>query len=191
MSVWARADLQSISGVPGCPESHSRPVDPRTGLPVHLWELTCPEHERFICGDGKPKVMIWEPQEGGGFRQRWVSPMDPNWARSADEIPMTSDQLRAETRRNSLTRRAEQAALAEGITNTRLALEYRPAVREVLRARALAGRGAVKMATCHSCHADYLVGAQYCPQCAVRVSVPEPDGVPVFVVDVPQAHQEA
>jgi len=62
------------------------------------------------------------PQEGGGFRQRWASPMDPNWARSAQDIPMTPDQLRAETRRNSLTRRAEQAALADGITNTRLAL---------------------------------------------------------------------
>jgi hypothetical protein len=135
--------------------------------------------------------MIWEREEGGGFRQRWVSPMDPCWARSIDELPMTPDQVRAETRRNSLTRRAEQAALAEGIQNTRLALEYRPAAKEILRARALAGRGAVKMATCHSCHADYLIGAQYCPQCAVRVAVPEPADVPVFVVDVPQVPQEA
>ena len=191
VSVWARADLQSISGVPGCPESHSRPVDPRTGLPVHLWELTCPAHEARICGQGKQKVMLWERDGNGGFSQRWVAPMEPAWARSADEIPLTPDQLRAETKRNSLTRRAEQAALAEGITNTRLALEYRPAAKEILRARALGGRGAVKMATCHSCHSDYLVGAVYCPQCAVRVSVPEAADVPVFVVDVPQVSQDA
>ncbi len=135
--------------------------------------------------------MEWEPDGRGGFTQRYVSPMEPTWSRSIDELPMTPDQLRAETRRNGLTRRAEQAALAEGITNTRLALEYRPAAREILRARALAGRGAVKMATCHSCHSDYLAGAVYCPQCAVRVSVPEAAEVPVFVVDVPQVRQEA
>ena len=104
---------------------------------------------------------------------------------------MTPDAERAEARRNGLTRRAEQSALAEGIQNTRLALEYRPAAKEILRARALAGRGAVKMATCHSCHSDYLVGAQYCPQCAVRVGVPEAAGVSEFVVDLPQVPQEA
>lgn len=183
--------MQVISGVPGCDQSHSRPVDPRTGLPVHIWELTCPAHEAWICGDGKPKVMTWERDENGGFRQRWVAPIEPTWARSAEDIPMTPDQIRAETRRNSLTRRAEAAALAEGIQNTRLALEYRPAAKEILRARALAGRGAVKMATCHSCHSDYSVGAVYCPQCAMRVGVPEAADVPVFVVDVPQVPQEA
>lgn len=191
MGVFARTDVQSISGVPGCDESHYRPVDQRTGLPVHIWELTCPAHEAWIRGDGKPKVMNWDPDGNGGYRQRWVAPIEPTWATSVEDIPMTSDQLRAETRRNGLTRRAEQAALAEGIQNTRLALEYRPAAKEILRARALAGRGAVKMATCHSCHADYLVGAQYCPQCAVRVSVPEPVPVTEFVVDLPQVRQEA
>lgn len=191
MSVFARVDVQFISSVAGCDQSHSRPVDPRTGLPVHIWELTCPAHEAWICGAGKPKVMQWEPDGQGGFRQRWVSQMQPTWARSVDEIPMTPDAERAEARRNGLTRRAEQSALAEGIQNTRLALEYRPAAKEILRARALAGRGAVKMATCHSCHSDYLVGAQYCPQCAVRVGVPEAAGVSEFVVDLPQVPQEA
>ncbi len=191
MGVFARSDVQTISSVPGCDQSHSRPVDSRTGLPVHIWELTCPAHERWICGEGRPKVMQWEPDGKGGFVHRYVSPIEPTWARSIDELPMTPDQLRAETRRSSLTRRAEQAALAEGITNTRLALEYRPAAREILRARALAGRGAVKMGTCHSCHADYLAGAVYCPQCAVRVSVPEAADVREFVVDLPQVHQEA
>jgi hypothetical protein len=156
-----------------------------------LWELSCAAHEAWICGHGRPKVMTWEPQEGGGFLQRWVSPMEPAWARSAADIPMTPDQVRAEARRNGLTRRAEAAALAEGIQNTRLALEYRPAAKEILRARALAGRGAVKMGTCPGCRADYLVGAIYCPQCATRVSAPEAAEVPEFVVDLPQVSQEA
>jgi hypothetical protein len=160
-----------------------------------VWELTCPAHEAWICGAGKPKVMLWERDGNGGFQQRWVVPMDPTWARSLDELPMTPDQIRAEGRRNSLTRRAEQAALAEGIQNTRLALEYRPAAAELLKARALAGRGAVQTASCPSCHSDYLVGAQFCPQCAVRVGAPAPAAtgtdVVAFSAELHQAPQDA
>jgi hypothetical protein len=63
--------------------------------------------------------MTWEANGQGGFRQEWVSPMEPCWARTPDAIPLTPDQIRGENRRNSLTRRAEQAMLAEGIQNTR------------------------------------------------------------------------
>jgi hypothetical protein len=177
VAVYARADFQGVSAIKDCDQEHRRPLDPRTGQPVPIWELNCPAHEAWICGDGKPKILRFEKNEDGGFRQERVSQMEPGWSRTIEGIELTPDQVRAEGRRNSLTRRAEQALLAEGMQNTRLALEHRPTARELLRSRALAGRGAVKMATCHACQADYLIGAQYCPQCAVRVSVLPQAGV--------------
>jgi hypothetical protein len=155
--------------VPGCDQSHSRPVDRRTGLPVPIWELTCPGHEAWICGDGKQKILLFEPDGKGGFTQHRVSPIQDGWSRTVEGIPLTPDQIRAETSRNALTRRAEMAMLQEGIQATRLALENRPTARELLKARALAGRGAIQMAICGSCQHSYMVGAVYCPQCAVRV----------------------
>jgi hypothetical protein len=170
VGVFARADFQAISPVEGCSEEHRRRVDPRTGLPVPIWELVCPVHEAWISGEHKQKVLVYEPDGHGGFTHHRVSPIADGWSRSVDGIPLTPDQLRAEVSRNALTRRAEMAMLQEGIQNTRLALEHRPTAKELLKARALAGRGAIQMAVCHSCRATYLVGAVYCPQCAVRVS---------------------
>ena len=144
-----------------------------------VWELECPVHEAWICGEGKQPVLLFEPNGHGGFTQRRVQPMADGWARTPDQIPLTPDQIRAETARTSLTRRAEQAMLAEGIRNTRLALEYRPATRELLKARAQASRGTIQQGICHSCQGTYNIGAIYCGWCAVRVgTIPAdvPDG---------------
>ncbi len=162
VSVYARSDLQAIGGVPGCDELHSRPIDPRTGLPVPIWELTCPAHEAWICGEGKPKVMLWERDANGGFQQRWVSPMEPTWSRTIEDLPLTPVQLQQPDppcRAGRAGRRHPEHPPGPGVP---------PGSPGAAEARALAGRGAVKMATCHACHSDYLVGAQYCPQCAVR-----------------------
>ena len=43
-----KADVQAISAVPGCDQQHTRPRDTRNGLPVPIWELTCPVHEAWI-----------------------------------------------------------------------------------------------------------------------------------------------
>jgi hypothetical protein len=170
VAVFARADFQAISGVPGCDEVHHRPPDPRTGLPVPIWELSCPGHEAWICGDDKQKILVFEPNGKGGFTQHRMSPMQDGWSKTVEGIPLTPDQLRAETSRNALTRRAEMAMLQEGIQNTRLALECRPTARELLKARALAARGTIQQAVCHSCQGTHDIGVIYCPWCAVRVS---------------------
>jgi hypothetical protein len=142
---------------------------------VAIWELSCPAHEAVICGDGRQKVINWEPDGNGGFRQIKQAPMDSCWARSIADIPLTPDQIRAEVKRNALTRRAEMAMLQEGIQNTRLALEHRPTARELLKARALAGRGTIQQAVCRSCQGTHDIGAIYCPWCACRVSAAPAD----------------
>jgi hypothetical protein len=114
--AYARADIQGISGIKGCDQEHRRPEDPRTGRPVPIWGLECPAHEAWIFGDGRSKILVWE-KEGSGFRQQRVSPVQNGWSRTIDGIPLTPDQARAETRRNSLTRRAEQAALQQGMSS--------------------------------------------------------------------------
>jgi hypothetical protein len=159
--------VQAISSVPGCDEQHARPRDPRTGLPVPVWQLDCAPHEAWLCGDGRPKVLVWEADGNGGFRQQRVSAMDSCWSRTIEGIPMTPDQARAETRRNSLTRRAEQAALQDGLAAMAQAYDYAPVTRELLRARQFAGKAT---AQCHSCYAEFIAGAAFCPDCGVRVA---------------------
>jgi hypothetical protein len=143
VGVFAKADLQAISGVPGCDQVHHRPRDPRTGFPVPIWELICTAHEAWICGEGRQKVINWEPDGNGGFRQVKLTPMAAERARSIADIPMTPDQIRAETRRNSLTRRAEQAALQQGMAAMAAAYDHQPATSELLRARQFAGKQTV------------------------------------------------
>jgi len=166
VSVFARADLQSISAVPGCDQQHFRPRDARTGLPLPIWELTCPAHEAWICGDGRPKVINWESNGQGGYTPHKVSPMNDCWARTIEGIPLTPDQARAEQSRNGLTRRAEQAAMQQGLASMAAAYDHQPATKELLRARQFTGK---QTTACHSCYAEFVATAMFCPDCGVRV----------------------
>ncbi len=158
--------MQSISGVPGCDQQHTRPINARTGLPLPIWELTCAAHEAWICGDGRPKVINWESNGNGGYTPHKVSQMNDCWARTIEGIPMTPDQTRAEVSRNGLTRRAEQSALQQGLAAMALAYDHQPATKELLQARQFAGKAT---GTCHSCYAEFVAGAAFCPDCGVRV----------------------
>jgi hypothetical protein len=172
--AYARADIQGISGVKDCDQEHRRPEDPRTGRPVPIWGLECAAHEAWIFGDDRPKILIWV-KEGSGFRQQRVNPVQDGWSRTIDGIPLTPDQARAEDRRNSLTRRAEQAALQQGIASMAAAYDHQPVTRELLRARQFAGK---QTAACHSCYAEFVAGAAFCPDCGVRVAgVPAPAAI--------------
>lgn len=107
------------------------------------------------------------PNGSGGFRQHRVTQMDPMFSRTIEGIPLTPDQAAADARRTSLTRRAEQSALAEGLAAMALAYDRQPVTRELLQARAFAGK---QTAACPSCYAEFLAGAQFCPECGVRVA---------------------
>lgn len=108
-----------------------------------------------------------EPDGNGGFHQRRISQMDPACARTIGDIPLTPDQARAETRRNSLTRRAEQAAVAQGLASMAVAYDHQPVTREPQRARQFAGK---QTTACPSCYAEFVAGAAFCPECGVRVA---------------------
>ncbi len=167
MALFARADLQSISAVPGCDQQHSRPRDSRTGALVPIWELTCPAHEAWISGADRAKVMTWEPIGDGGYRQVKVpQPRSSEWSPTIEGIPLTPDQMRAESRRNGLTRRAEQSALQQGLAAMSAAYDRQPATKELLRARQFAGKATT---ACHACYAEFVAGAAFCPDCGVRV----------------------
>ncbi len=112
--------------------------------------------------------MQWEPTGDGGHRQVKVAqPRSSEWSATIEGIPLTPDQMRAEARRNGLTRRAEQSALQQGLAAMALAYDHQPATKELLRARQFAGKQA---ATCHSCYAEFVAGAAFCPDCGVRVA---------------------
>jgi hypothetical protein len=108
----------------------------------------------------------WEPDGNGGYTQQKVSPMDSCWARTVEAIPLTPDQMRAESQRNGLTRRAEQLALQRGIAAMSAAFDHQPATKELLQARQFAGK---ETASCYSCYAQFAAGAAFCPDCGVRV----------------------
>ena len=93
-------------------------------------------------------------------------PRSTEWSATIEGIPLTPDQARAESRRNGLTRRAEQAALQQGLANMALAYDHQPATKELLRARQFAGKAS---ATCPACYAQFVAGAAFCPDCGVRV----------------------
>jgi hypothetical protein len=93
--------------------------------------------------------------------------MDSCWSRTIEGIPLTPDQATAEARRTSLTRRAEQAALQQGLSSMAAAYDRQPVTRELLQARAFAGK---QTAACSSCYAEFLAGASFCPECGVRVA---------------------
>ncbi len=161
MGLFARADVQAISAVPGCDQQHTRPRDTRNGLPVPIWELTCPVHEAWISGADLPKSLTWEPDGKGGFIQQKVpQPRSDLWASTIDAIPLTPDQVRSEARRNGLTRRAEQSALQQGLAALALAYDHQPATTELLQARQFAGKAT---ATCRSCYAEFVATAVFCP----------------------------
>ena len=166
VATYARSDIQVIGAVPGCDQQHARPVDNRTGLPALIWCLECPPHEAWIMGAGRPKVLVWEPDGNGGFHQRRIAQMEPTWARSIEDIPLTPDQARFEVRRNSLTRRAEQGMLQQGLASIAAAYDHQPVTRELLRARQFSGKAT---AACHSCYAEFVATAAFCPECGVRV----------------------
>ena len=112
--------------------------------------------------------MAWEPDGTGGFRQQKVSqPRSDYWSPTIEGIQLTPDQVRAEGRRNGLTRRAEQSALQEGLAAMALAYDHQPATKELLRGRQFAGKAT---AACHSCYAEFVAGAAFCPDCGVRVA---------------------
>ena len=46
------------------------------------------------------------------------------------------------------------------------ACDRQPVTRELLQARAFAGK---RTAACPSCYAEFLAGASFCPECGVRV----------------------
>lgn len=117
-------------------------------------------------GASRPKVLVWEADGNGGFRQRRVAQMEPTWARSIEDIPLTPDQARSELRRNSLTRRAEQGMLQQGLASMAAAYDHQPVTKELLRARQFAGKATT---ACHSCYAEFVAGAAFCPECGVRV----------------------
>jgi hypothetical protein len=111
--------------------------------------------------------MQWEPTGDGGYRQVKVpQSRSSEWSSTIEGIPLTPDQMRAERRRNGLTRRAEQSALQQGIVAMALAYDHQPATRELLRARQFSGKAT---AACHSCYAEFVAGAAFCPDCGVRV----------------------
>jgi hypothetical protein len=134
---------------------------------VPVWELTCEAHERWVLGDDKQKIIEWEPDGQGGGRMVKVSPIHDGWSRTIEGIPLTPDQIRADARRNSMTRRAEQAALQQGVSAMAEAYDHQPTTKELLRARQFAGKAT---AACPSCFAPYVAGASFCPDCGVRVA---------------------
>ena len=163
VATYARSDIQVIGAVPGCDQQHARPVDNRTGLPALIWCLECPPHEAWIMGAGRPKVLVWEPDGNGGFHQRRIAQMEPTWARSIEDIPLTPDQARFEVRRNSLTRRAEQGMLQQGLASM-------AAASTTSRSRGnCCGPASSRQGTaaCHSCYAEFVATAAFCPECGV------------------------
>jgi hypothetical protein len=89
----------------------------------------------WILGADRPKVMQWESTGDGGYRQVKVSqPRSTEFSPTIEGIPLTPDQMRAEARRNGLTRRAEQGALQQGLAAMALAYDHQPPTKELLQA---------------------------------------------------------
>jgi hypothetical protein len=113
ISLYARSDLMSVS-IPvtsgGCGKLHSRPV--AKGIAKRVWELNCPDCEKYLRGDGKPKVIRvsgGDKNKGIPSRMDHVTDSDPHWSTTPETIPPTPDEEKVHSVRAELGK--EQLAM--------------------------------------------------------------------------------
>jgi hypothetical protein len=93
-TLYPASDYMSLGATAGCAEAHRRPIDPRTGLPVHPWAVECAAHEAFFMGYNRPKVLKYliDPTTGKAGSQQRVLDSHPGFSTNPDTIPLTYDE---------------------------------------------------------------------------------------------------
>ncbi len=120
MTLYARGDLTCIavstdSG--GCGQSHCRPVV--KGAPAKIWELNCPQCERYLSGADKPEVLEFSYKrdkhghlitnsQGHAIQDgiKRVRPHDPHWSNDINDLPKTGGEIAAQIKEEE--RRADE-----------------------------------------------------------------------------------
>lgn len=117
--AWARRDIMCVS-VPassgGCGREHRRPE--HRGQLVADWGLDCEPCAGFLLGRGRQPVIQFtpgDPRNGIPPQQRRVSPGDPCWSGTPEDIPMTPDEIRHRTMSKARAARGRDEASSRAI----------------------------------------------------------------------------
>ena len=171
MTFYPRRDWTEISAVPGCSQNHTRPADAQGQL-VHPWAVTCPAHEAYYKGAGKPKILkyIKDSKTGAILRQERVPDVHPGVGFTPDTIPPTRDE--EETRVLQLERGENQLKALESIaTLSKAGIDFRsrPDVLLFLRENNLPDdilQGSVLCPDGHQNASD----AKFCSKCGISMA---------------------
>ena len=168
MTIYSRSDRTTVGAVPGCDLGHVLDVNPATGSR----SLTCPAHEAYYRGDGKPKILkyITDPKTGQVIRQERIAQVEPGWSTTPDTVPLTPDEertrgLKLEKGENQL--RALEALLA--LKSGGIDLSSRPEVLFYLQQSGLPQDILQGKTVCVNGH-DSPAGAKFCADCGASMS---------------------
>jgi len=87
----------------GCGKTHSRPVT--KGVAKRVWELNCPQCEKYLRGDSKPKIIKvigGDKNKSIPSRMDHVADSDPHWSSTPETIPPTPDEERVHSVRQEV-----------------------------------------------------------------------------------------
>jgi hypothetical protein len=169
MTMYARSDYQTEGPVPGCGETHQRPLDPRTGQPVALWALDCPVHEARFKGSRRGVVTSPISKSKPGPLTYGMIDAHPGWASTPESVPMTPDEERTDARFRESAQAQINAmnALGTALSNgLQIPAEMMYLLRKQLPAEMLV-TGTVLCAEGH----DNAAGAKFCAECGMSMAV--------------------
>ena len=195
MPLYARSDVMGVS-IPvesgGCGQNHTRPVI--KGAPVKTFKLTCGPCESYLRGDRKPRILKYhiDKATGQSVRQERVADSDSMWSSTPDTIPLTPDEDRTNTTRES--RGKMQIEMIQALAAMRSTGIQVPAEAMWLLEREIPEgvlRGTVLCAEGH----DNAAGVKFCGECGISmatrgaIEAPQEPGTHA-VVDLDRIHPQ-
>ena len=177
----------------GCDSQHSRPVT--NGIRARVWGLDCPDCERYLRGDHRPKILKYDldPKTRTVTGQSRVADADPQWSSTPDTLPLTPDETRTNATRSE--RGAQQIQMIQALAALRATgIEVPPEALWLLERELPAGvlKGTIVCANSH----DNQAGTKFCAECgismaakgAIAPAAEQPPGEPV--VDLGRLHPQ-
>jgi hypothetical protein len=137
-------------------------------VPAKEFRLDCPECERHLRGDRKPKKLVYETDKRTGqtTRQARVADSDPLWS-STPDVPLTPDEERVNSVRSE--RGAQQIQMIQALAALRATGIQVPDEAMWLLERELPSgilKGTVLCANGH----DNQAGIKFCGECGISMA---------------------
>lgn len=171
MSLYARSDMMSVS-IPetsgGCGKTHSRPVT--KGVAKRIWELNCPQCERYLRGDNRPKVIKvtgGDKNRGIPSRMDHVADSDPHWSSTPETVPPTPDEERVHSVRQEVA--TQQLQLLQASAAAKAAGFDIPPEAIWLLEEKLGGKILQGNVECANGHVNGA-GTKFCNECGISMS---------------------